>query len=65
MIAIYGGFVGIIVASLANPIFGQSPMGPIMYFCMVYLTTADKLDVEFLADEEKERKELEQEKLAA
>lgn len=53
MIAIYGGFFGIIVASLANPIFGQSPIGPIMYFCMVYLTTADKLDLEFLEDEKK------------
>jgi hypothetical protein len=53
MIAVYGGFIGIIIASLANPIFGQSPMGPIMYICMVYLTIANKLDVEFLADENK------------
>jgi hypothetical protein len=54
MIAVYGGFIGIIIASLANPIFGQSPMGPIMYICMVYLTIADKLDIEFLADEKKQ-----------
>ncbi len=53
MIAVYGGFIGIIIASLANPIFGQSPMGPIMYICMVYLTISNKLDVEFLADESK------------
>lgn len=54
MIAVYGGFIGIIIASLANPIFGQSPMGPIMYICMVYLTIADKLDLEFLSEEEKQ-----------
>ena len=53
MIAVYGGFIGIIIASLANPIFGQSPIGPIMYICMVYLTISNKLDVEFLADESK------------
>jgi hypothetical protein len=47
MIALYGGFFGIIIASLANPIFGQSPMGPIMYITMVYLCIADKLDIEF------------------
>lgn len=47
MIALYGGFFGIIIASLANPIFGQSPMGPIMYISMVYLCLADKLDIEF------------------
>jgi hypothetical protein len=54
MIALYGGFLGIIIASLANPIFGQAPMGAIMYICMVYLTIADKLDLEFVADEKKE-----------
>lgn len=54
MIALYGGFLGIIIASLANPIFGQAPMGAIMYICMVYLTLADKLDIEFVADEKKE-----------
>ncbi len=56
MIALYGGFVGIIIASLANPIFGQSPMGPIMYISMVYLAIADKLDIEF----EKEAEPLKQ-----
>ena len=54
MIALYGGFLGIIIASLANPIFGQAPMAAIMYICMVYLTIADKLDLEFVADEKKE-----------
>jgi hypothetical protein len=65
MIALYGGFFGIIVASLANPIFGQSPLGPIMYMCMVYLSTADKLDLEFVAEETKQKQILEQSKLAA
>lgn len=65
MIALYGAFVGIIVASLANPIFGQSPIGPIMYISMVYLTTADKLDLEFLEEERKNSLEAEQSKLAA
>jgi hypothetical protein len=51
MIALYGGFIGIIVSSLASPIFDQIPLGPIMFICMVYFTTADKLDIEFLAEE--------------
>jgi hypothetical protein len=29
-------------------------MAAIMYICMVYLTIADKLDLEFVADEKKE-----------
>ena len=45
MIAIYGGFIGVIVTSLASPIFDQTPLGPIMFICMVYLTTADILDI--------------------
>lgn len=65
MIALYGGFIGVIVASLANPIFGQTPLGPIMYICMVYLTTADKLDIEFLAEENQIKNNLEQNKLVA
>lgn len=51
MIALYGGFIGIIFTSLASSIFNQSPLGPIMFICMVYLTTADKLDLEFIAEE--------------
>ncbi len=51
MIAIYGGFIGVIVTSLASPIFDQTPLGPIMFICMVYLTTADKLDLEFVTNE--------------
>ena len=51
MIALYGGFIGVIVTSLASPIFDQTPLGPIMFICMVYFTTADKLDLEFVAEE--------------
>lgn len=65
MIALYGGFFGVIVASLANPIFGQSPLGPIMYICMVYLTTADKLDLEFVAEESSKKLNENQSKIAA
>jgi hypothetical protein len=51
MIALYGGFIGIIFTSLSSSIFDQSPLGPIMFICMVYLTTADKLDLAFIAEE--------------
>jgi hypothetical protein len=55
MIALYGGFIGIIVSSLASSIFDQTPLGPIMFICMVYFTTADKLDIEFLAEEKQSK----------
>lgn len=51
LIAMYGGFFGVIVASFGNPIFGQAPIGALMYVSMVYMCIADKLDAEFMQDE--------------
>ncbi|MES2656746.1 MAG: O-antigen ligase family protein [Bacteroidota bacterium] len=52
LIALYGGFFGVIIASLGNPIFGQSPIGALMYVSMTYLCIAGVLDEEFVRDEE-------------
>jgi len=59
LIAMYGGYFGVIVASFGNPIFGQAPIGAIMYVSMVYLCTADVLDDEFMAAESPPVKESE------
>jgi len=45
MIALYGGFLGIITASFGNPVFGQAPLGALMYISMTILTVAEKYDV--------------------
>lgn len=45
MIALYGGFLGIITASFGNPVFGQAPLGALMYITMTILTVAEKYDV--------------------
>lgn len=44
MIALYGGFLGIMVASFGNPVFGQAPLGVLMYMSMVMVTTAERFD---------------------
>jgi hypothetical protein len=38
MMALYGGFLGIITASFGNPVFGQAPLGALMYMSMTMLT---------------------------
>lgn len=45
MLALFGGFIGIVVASFGNPVFGQAPLGAIMYISMAMLTTAESYDV--------------------
>jgi hypothetical protein len=52
LIGLYGGFFGVIIASLGNPIFGQSPIGGIMYVSMAYLCAAGVLDEEFVKEED-------------
>jgi hypothetical protein len=44
MIALYGGFLGILVASFGNPVFGQAPLGSLMYISMTILATATIFD---------------------
>ncbi len=44
MLALFGGFMGIVVASFGNPVFGQAPLGALMYISMAMLTTADSYD---------------------
>jgi cell division protein FtsW (lipid II flippase) len=44
MIALYGGFLGILVASFGNPVFGQAPLGALMYISMTILSTATIFD---------------------
>lgn len=44
MIALYGGFLGIVAASFGNPVFGQAPLGAIMYISMTMLCTAENYD---------------------
>ena len=46
MIALYGGFMGILVASFGNPVFGQAPLGALMYISMTILSTATIFDTE-------------------
>jgi hypothetical protein len=55
VIAIYVGFIIVIFTGFANHIFNQIPLGPIMYICMVYLSSSDKLDLEF-SDQETQNK---------
>ena len=44
LMAIYGGFVGVVVASFGNPVFGQAPLGALMYLSMVFLSIAPLMD---------------------
>ncbi len=44
MIALYGGLLGIITASFGNPVFGQAPLGALMYISMTMLTNAETYD---------------------
>src|SRR5262249_2599724 len=46
MIALYGGFIGIISASFGNPIFGQAPLGALMYISMAMLCVGDDYEKE-------------------
>jgi len=41
LMALYGGYVGIIMASFGNPIFGQAPLSAIMYVSMAIISGAD------------------------
>jgi hypothetical protein len=42
---LYGGFLGVVTASFGNPVFGQAPLGALMYFSMTMLSTAESYDV--------------------
>ncbi len=44
IIALYGGFLGILAASFGNPVFGQAPLGALMYISMAILSTATLFD---------------------
>ncbi len=44
MIALYGGYLGIVTASFGNPVFGQAPLGALMYISMTMLSTAENYD---------------------
>ncbi len=44
MMALYGGFLGIISASFVNPVFGQAPLGALMYMSMTMLSVAYRYD---------------------
>jgi hypothetical protein len=44
MLALYGGFLGIISASFGNPVFGQAPLGVLMYMSMTMLSVAYRYD---------------------
>jgi hypothetical protein len=44
LIALYGGFLGIVTASFGNPVFGQAPLGALMYISMTMLTVAEIYD---------------------
>ncbi|MDP3927601.1 MAG: O-antigen ligase family protein [Bacteroidota bacterium] len=44
LIALYGGFLGIVTASFGNPVFGQAPLGALMYISMTMLSTAETYD---------------------
>jgi hypothetical protein len=44
MLALYGGFLGIISASFGNPVFGQAPLGALMYMSMTMLSVAYRYD---------------------
>lgn len=44
LLALYGGFLGILAASFGNPVFGQAPLGALMYISMTMLTVAERYD---------------------
>jgi O-antigen ligase len=44
LIALYGGFLGIVIASFGNPVFGQAPLGALMYISMTMLSNAETYD---------------------
>ncbi len=44
MLALYGGLLGIITASFGNPVFGQAPLGALMYISMTMLSVANRYD---------------------
>jgi hypothetical protein len=44
LIALYGGFIGIIFASFGNPAFGKAPLGALMIITMTMLTIAERFD---------------------
>jgi hypothetical protein len=45
LIALYGGFLGVVIASFGNPVFGQAPLGALMYFSMTMVANAQSYDV--------------------
>lgn len=48
LMALFSGFVGVAVASYGNPIFGQIPMGLIIYMIWVYIFLAKDIEQELL-----------------
>lgn len=48
LMALFSGFVGVAVASYGNPIFGQIPMGIIIYMSWVYIFLAKNLEKELV-----------------
>jgi cell division protein FtsW (lipid II flippase) len=44
LIALYGGFLGVVIASFGNPVFGQAPLGVLMYMSMTMLSNAESYD---------------------
>lgn len=44
LMALYGGFLGIITASFGNPVFGQAPLGALMYISMSMLSQGHVYD---------------------
>ncbi len=41
LIALYGGFLGVLIASFGTPVFGQAPIGALMYVTMTMLTVGE------------------------
>nr|MBI1229739.1 O-antigen ligase domain-containing protein [Cytophagales bacterium] len=48
LLALFSGYVGIILASYGNPILGQMPTGIVIYMSWAYLFLAQDLDKELL-----------------
>ncbi|QJW88157.1 hypothetical protein HNV11_01560 [Spirosoma taeanense] len=55
MMGLYSGFVGILVASYGNQLFGQHPIDAEMYLTMVFIALCPKLD-KMLPETEPEEK---------
>ncbi|MBC7381722.1 MAG: O-antigen ligase family protein [Bacteroidia bacterium] len=53
MMALYGGYTGILAASFGNPVFGQAPLGALMYISMTMLCTSEIYDDPIPVNKEK------------